>query len=77
MTYRIEFVACYFDGKNFIEKEIIYENRFENLGDAEDKACEILDDDRDTDSSAIMSIAILDDENDESLWNRVAIFTNL
>jgi hypothetical protein len=65
MTYRIEFVSYYYNGREYIEREIIYQTHYENLGDAENMACEILDADKGTDFSVIMSIAILDDENDE------------
>jgi len=65
MTYRIEFVTSYFDGEEFIERDVEFWQHFHKLGDAESKAIEILDTDRDDECSAIMSIAILDDENDE------------
>lgn len=73
MTYRIEFISCYFNGREFIEKEITWGTEYEHLSDAEDMACKILDFDRDDDSSAIMSMAILD-ENDEIVVDSESYF---
>jgi hypothetical protein len=64
MAYRIEFVSRYYDGRDFVEKEITYWNHYEHLSDAEDMACKILDADREDEHSAIMSLAILNEDDE-------------